>query len=614
MEESMSFDVMAKLTLNFVFSLFISNLLFAEDVIIITADRIQSFADKSSSNIKIIESREIGNSLAHTLPELLSRESDMNIATSGSSSSLFLRGTDSSHALLLVDGIMMNDPSNPNRQFDIGRLSLNNIERIEILKGSQGLAYGSNAIGGVIAITTKKAKKNEWTGEHFLDYGSFNTLNAGANFQKKFERMNFSLGADLLSSSGFSAANSTVNPGADKDANQRMTLSLKSSSHLTETYSMDLNFRYVHNQADIDKGGGPNNDDPNDSLKENELYSKIQLIKNWKATDAQTKFSYNRSTHSRHLEVRPDILHPETMNTFNKGEINVLSVNHTHYLTEQITQNLNIDWQHEKDQSNHFNQNLSEFLYHQYEGANSILNFGVRLDHNRVFNDHITYKLAAGCKIENGLLKLSYSTGFRSPSINQLFDPIYGNKDLLPETSQSSDLSLDKKWGESFKTSSSLFYTKISNRLTYTPITFINKNGGEAEIIGIEQSNSVKWREGLNHILSLTLLKTHDFTSGKKLARRPDIHLKNILSYTIGDHYFFDYELAYVGKRQDVDNSGNDIQNAAYYLSNLNFRLATNKNKEYYLKFKNLFNREYEEVYGYGTGGRAFTIGARYQF
>ncbi len=106
----------------------------------------------------------------------------------------------------------------------------------------------------------------------------------------------------------------------------------------------------------------------------------------------------------------------------------------------------------------------------------------------------------------------------------------------------------------------------------------------------------------------------YDFTSGKKLARRPDIHLKNILSYTIGDHYFFDYELAYVGKRQDVDNSGNDIQNAAYYLSNLNFRLATNKNKEYYLKFKNLFNREYEEVYGYGTGGRAFTIGARYQF
>lgn len=616
-EETMSFDVLAKLSLFFFFSFLTTTPLAAEDVILITADRIQSTLDKSSSSIKVIDSKEIKKSLSSTLPELLAKESDINIVTSGpngSNSSLFLRGTDSSHTLVLVDGIMMNDPSNPNRQFDIGRLSLNNIEKIEILKGSQGLAYGSNAIGGVIAITTKKAKSNQWTGEQFLDYGSFNTVNTGANFQKKFERVNFSFGADFLSSSGFSAANSNVNPGADNDANQRLTLSMKSNVSLSEAYSMDISLLYDHNQADIDKGGGASNDDPNDTQKEEEMYSKLEITKDWEYSDAETKFFYTRSTHFRRLEVLPDTLNPESKDTRNKGEVNTLALNHTYYLSERLTQNLNIDWQHEKDQSKHFNQNLSEFLYHQYELPNSIFNFGVRLDHNRIFNDHLTYKLAAGYKMDGGLFKVSYATGFRSPSINQLFDPDYGNKDLLPETSQSTELSFEKKWGDSFKTTSSFFYTKIANRLTYDTVTFINKNGGKAEIIGVEQSSTVKWREELTQMLSLTLLKTHDLARGKKLARRPDINLKNTFFYVINDHYSLDYELTYVGQRLDVNNDGLDITNKAYLLSNLNYRFELDKNKDFYLKIKNLFNKEYEEIYGYGTSGRAITVGARYQF
>lgn len=614
----MSSDVSAKLFQKFIpLFLLITTSAYADDVMVITADRIKSNADKSSSEVKIITAEDIKQTSTHSLPELLTKESDLNVVSSGpdgSNTSLFLRGTDSSHTLVVIDGIIMNDPSNPNRQFDIGRLSLNNIDRIEILKGSQGLAYGSNAIGGVIVITTKKAKSAKWTGEDYFDFGTFNTVNAGANFQKKIDNLNLSFSADILNTDGFSAADKKFNPGAENDGDQRVTFNLGAGLNLSEAYSVDLNLRYVHDNADIDKGGGPGQDDPNDKLHIEELYSKIQLTKNWESGNAETKFSYNRSTHYRNLEILYDAKHPTMSTTVTKGELNAFTINHTNFLSEKLTQNLNIDWQHEKDQSTHFNQNLSGFVYHQYELPSSIFNFGFRLDHNKIFNDHATYKLAAGYKIKDGLLKLSYSTGFRAPSINQLFDPTYGNQNLRPESSQSTELSFEKRFSEELRTISTLFYTKIKNRLSYDPNTFVNQNKGQAEITGFEQTANVDWTKIFNQSLSFTLLKTRDLSKGEKLARRPDINIKNVFTYVLNSKHHFGYELSYVGNRLDVDNSGNTVKDDAYLLSNLSYRYVLNEKNEYYLKIKNLFDKDYEEIYGFGTGGRAITAGAHYNF
>ena len=112
----------------------------------------------------------------------------------------------------------------------------------------------------------------------------------------------------------------------------------------------------------------------------------------------------------------------------------------------------------------------------------------------------------------------------------------------------------------------------------------------------------------------MTLLKTRDLALGQKLARRPDINIKNIWSYNFFDQNNIDYELFYTGKRNDVDNLGNPVNMNSYLISNLNYRYVLNTKAELYLKIKNLFNKDYEEIYGYGTGGRAATVGAKYQF
>lgn len=616
----MSFDVSAKLIPKIInFCILLSPALYAaDDITVITADRIKSNTDKSTSDVRIISAEEINKTSSRTLPELLSKESDLSIVSSGpngSNASLFLRGTDSSHTLVVIDGIVMNDPSNPNRQFDIGRLSLNNIERIEILKGSQGLSYGSNAIGGVIVITSKKAKSRQLTGESYIDYGTFNTLNAGLNFQKKIsDNLGLSFGSDYMTTSGFSAADKSSNPSAEKDGDRRVTLDLGAIADLSEQYSIDANIRYSHNTADLDKGGGAGSDDPNDQQKEEEVYSKVQLTKNWEAGNAQTKFAYHFSKHFRLLEVRYDPQHTQSSVSLNTGEIKTVSINHTYYITENFTQNLNIDFQNETEQLGHYNQNLSAFLYHQYELTSNIFNFGLRLDRNLYFDDHFTYKLAAGHKFESALLKLAYATGFRAPSLNQLYTPLYGNKNLRPETSQSTEVSLEKKWTEPLKTVSTLFYTKINNRLSYNPYTLFNINMGKAEIIGLEKKISADWTNNFNQALSFTLLKTRDLSQNKKLARRPDLNIKNIFTLILGNNHHIAFELSYIGKRDDVDNQGIAVKMDSYLLSHLNYRYVLNARNEFYLKMTNLFDKNYQEIYGFGTGGRTVTVGAHYNY
>jgi len=614
----MSFDVSIKLCLKFIIfsQIIFFNISFAEDITFITADRITTTKDKSSNEVEVFSKDDIKNKSSLTLVDLLSHQSDLSVINSGpigSSSSLFLRGTDSSHVLVLIDGIVMNDPSNPNRQFDIGRLSLNNVEKVEILKGSQGLSYGSNAIGGVVVITTKKALKNTWSGENYFDYGTFNTLNAGANIQRKFDLLNFSFGSDFMNTRGFSAANQTQNPNAEYDGDQRLTLDTKVSLNLYQHNSLELKLRYVHNRADLDKGGGAGNDDPNDRQKEEELYSKIAFTKNWNSGTAQTLFIHTRTTHYRLLEVLPDRQHPESSFNTTKGENNTLAINHTNYFNEKLIQNINFDFQHEKDQSKHFNQSLSAFIYHQYEMPTVIINLGLRLDQNKIFNEHLTHKLAAAYKLDHGITRISYSTGFRAPSINQLFDPNYGNRSLNPETSSSFEFSFDHSWSERLKMENSIFYTHLNNRLSYDN-SFKNINGGEAEILGLEHTTGVKLRNDLDEKLSFTLLKTRDLNRGVRLARRPNINIKNILTYEHHSRHLMSVEVSLTGKRLDVDNSGSNIEMKSYCLTNINYRYLMNEKNEFYVSIKNLFDAQYEEIYGYGTGGKAITIGTHYSF
>ncbi|AUN96796.1 TonB-dependent receptor [Bacteriovorax stolpii] len=588
-----------------------SHTVFANDDIIVTADRIKSTLEKSPSDIKVFEQDEIKKS--SSMIELLSRESDLTLSQSGpmgGNISLFLRGTESYHVLVVIDGIVMNDPSNPTRQFDLGRLSLNNIERVEILKGSQGLLYGSNAIGGVVVITTKKGSEN-LSGSGFVDYGTFGTLNAGVNAQKKFNKTSVSFGADHLNTEGFSAANDSRNPNAEKDGEKRTTLNAGVSQEIAKG-EFNLNYRYVNDKVDLDKGGGAGEDDPNDSQFTEQKFMKAGYTQNW--SSGETTLNLTRSEHHRTLNVRSDSNHPTASSTTSKGEINGVAINHTQYFNDFFTQNYNFDYQHEEDQKKNSNENFSFFLYNRFEFGPAVVNAGARLDSNQSFGEHVTYKIALMHFFSAFNLKMAYSTGFRAPSLNQLHAPIYGNKNLTPEESQTAEIGVEVPVTENGKYTGTLFYTDIKDRLSYAPVTFINQNRGRARIIGVENVFNAKLMEGLNSNTSVTWLSARDMTAKKKLARRPNINVKTSVDFAPSNKELVSIEGDFTGKRNDVDNLGNTVHMPSFLIFNLRYEREFRANTSIYLKVKNLLDRDYEEVYGYGTGGRIASVGLRYVF
>jgi vitamin B12 transporter len=583
----------------------------AQDIIV-TADRIKSSFEKSPSDIRVFSADEIDR--AETIIDLLKTESDLQIAQSGgpgSNASLFLRGSDSSHTLVVIDDIVMNDPSNPNRQFDIGRLSLNNIERVEILKGSQGLLYGSNAIGGVIVMTSKQPQGDQLSGSTSVDYGSFNSLGVAANSQKKFGPLALSLGIDHFQTDGFSAANLSSNPNADDDSEKRLTISFGANQNITKNTEVIFNYRFMKDDIDLDKGGGPGNDDPNDFQLTEEQYLKAGLKQFW--DNGETHFYYTKNSHHRTLNTLPDAASATRSSVVSKGVIDTFAINHTQYTTEFLTQNLNIDFQHEEDQSRRFNENLSTFLYNRIEAGKNVFNLGARLDSNKYFGEHLTYKTAYLYNFDKNIFKASYSTGFRAPSLNQLYDPTYGNKNLNPEKSQSAEMGIDIPLGIENKYTGTLFYTDLKNRLSYDPVTFVNQNRGRARIIGLENRIDINMAKMTSAYLAATWLSAKDMTSKKKLVRRPDLSGRAGLKYQYESHTS-SIDFNYTGKRNDVDNLGNIVKMKAHHSFDLEYKYAINQAWSSYGKVKNILNEYYEDIYGYGSGGRAATLGMKYIF
>lgn len=581
------------------------------DAIIVTADKISSPLETSPSDIKVFTQKEIAAS--SSVVELLKKESDLSVIQSGpkgGSTSLFLRGNDSSHTLVVIDGIIMNDPSNPNRQFDLGRLSLNNIERIEILKGSQGLLYGSNAIGGVVVITSKQAADSASGGATF-SYGSFDTFESAVNAQKKYNKTSVSVGLDHLKTRGFSAANSSANTNADDDGEKRFTLTSAITQELSQDNELVFNYRFVDDVVDLDKGGGPLSDDPNDSQSAKQHYFKAGYNHTWESSE--TKFYYARSQHQRTLEVKRDSLNPAESSVKSTGDMDLFSLNHVLYTNAFLTQNINLDYQQEVDQSDNFNDNLSLFLYNRVEYGPAVANFGARIDSNKYFGEHVTYKIALMHFFSRFTLKMNYSTGFRSPSLNQLFDPTYGNKNLLPEKSKSADISFDVPLGEKLKLLTTFFHTKIDDRHSYDPVTFINLNKGDARINGVENKLTAKFTESLDADLSFTFLDAQDVTANMRLPRRSKFTARSLINYEI-DRYSLSLENELNNSRSDIDNLGNPVEMPSYALFHFYANADLSNHFQTYLWVKNLLDHDYEEVYGYGTGGRAATIGLKYSY
>ncbi|MCL4477326.1 MAG: TonB-dependent receptor [Nitrospirae bacterium] len=570
--------------------------------VVVTAAKIEEAAEETTSEVAVIKGEEIKKMNVTFLPDVLRRVPDLNLVQNGGDgkfSSVFLRGGDPKDTLVMIDGVKVN--SNTTGTFDFSSIPVEDIERIEIVKGAQSTIYGSEAMAGVINIITKKGE-GKLKMDAAFEGGSFGTYNPAVTVSGSAKSLNYRVTALYFHTDGISAAKD----GTERDGYNNASLSWKFGHKPLENLELELSGYYSNDRTkldDIDFTTGR----PVDSLGfvqngNHFLLSargKLYLLDKWEQI-------LTLSTFSDILKFRdPDSL-------FNNADIlntrQIADWQHNVYVSNAVTLTGGFEYRKEKGENRG---NFDDSVENKAVYFNSklkflrdalIINAGLRYDDHETAGTKTTCKVGAAYNFrEAGLtLRTSYGTGFRAPSLNDLFYPFYGNPALKPEESKSYEAGVVKTLFEE-KMSLSLTYFKqnYKNLIQADPLTFTAANIARASVEGVEAAASLRLNDAVDIKTGYMYLNTEDKDTGKNLIKRPKNKFTAGIGYSVRNlSLLADY--LYVGKRLD-SSVGNELP--AYSVVNLSGNYRVTKNITLFGRIENLFNAHYEEVGGFNTKG-----------
>jgi vitamin B12 transporter len=305
--------------------------------IVVTATRLETPVDEVSGTILVISAEEIEEKQARTVADALRGLPGIDLISQGGpgkTSSVLLRGGDTRFTLVMVDGIEVNDPSNPERTFDFAHMTTGDIDRIEVLFGPQSTLYGSDAIGGVINIITKKG-----TGQPRLvaevETGSFETYREYAAIRGGSDNVSYSLSAQNVDTEGISAA-SEADGNTEKDGYENLTLAGSLGLELGKGSSLQIDARSVDASNELDFSGGPGGDDPNFTGEVEQLLLSGRL--NLFPTEVwELSLAVSSNVHERHDLKEPDVVRPFTMKLDFKGQTEKVELVNNLFLSDHTT-------------------------------------------------------------------------------------------------------------------------------------------------------------------------------------------------------------------------------------------------------------------------------------
>jgi vitamin B12 transporter len=552
--------------------------------IIVTATRTAQTVDDALASVTVITRDEIEQSQANSVVELIqSRAVGVDLTRNGglgTNTNLLLRGSNSNHVLVLIDGVRVNSAIDGG--FKWANLPPGQIERIEIVRGPRSTLYGSDAIGGVVQIFTRKE-----SGLHAaLSGGSYDTWRTELGTSGALGAGRYHLNAGYLESGGFSAAR----PGAfgfepDDDGYHNVNLGAGGSYPLGGSGELSLNV--LHSSGEVET-------DPGSSTQRNDSAS---LVLDWGFSD-----SWQQTLTMGHAAD-----HYETDDGYKVHSLrDTIDWQHDMQLSDRGLATLGAAYAAESGESEdsyfEYTYNRALFAQYQWRGRRLDLLLGARGDDHSGFGRHDTGNITLGGKLGGGRLYASYGTAFKAPTFLQRFYPDFGNPALQPEESVTTEL------GYRIGTlQASLFDTRVDNLIEFTfPEGFSNLSRARIRGAELEYAHEVgNWR--MNG--GLTLQKAEDEESGEPLLRRAEKKLFFTAYGPLNDRANLGIEVSYTGPRMDR----NDIELTSFALLNLSgeYRLA----REWSLKgrIENLLDEEYELASGFNTPGASAYLTLSYQ-
>ncbi|MSO64961.1 MAG: TonB-dependent receptor [Alphaproteobacteria bacterium] len=608
---------------------------------VVTATRLVTRIEQIASSITVITATDMEARQQRTIADALTGVPGLHVVQSGGigrQTSVFARGTNSNHTLVLIDGIEVSDASTPNGAFDYGHLTTAAIDRIEILRGPQGTLYGSDAIGGVVNIITKQGKKG-MRPTAMAETGSFGTIAGSAQAGGGYGRITYFGSLASLSTNGQSITPARIRAlkaGAkeEDDAYANTSGSGRIGVDLGEDRRLNLVGYHIWAMADTDQPI----EDPNASARTQQWFGRAELSGGFFDGKLSSALGFGYTRHDRDTRNLADGL-ANTVQRSNDGSSRTkIDLKNDVYLFRDHVVTVGLETEKEKLADRQVS-NFSGFiiqgnsdvdvrdnaLYLQDQiqiSPDLFAAIGGRVDDHKAFGREFTYRIAPAYLLRDwgSKLKASYGTGFRAPALFERFGftanssggTFRGNANLLPERSEGWEAGFEQDLsGGKFTFGSVYFHNDVEN-LIETVFTFPNsasRNVRNAELWGFE--SFIRWSLTTDVDLRLdhTFTRAENAATGDDLLRRPRHKVDADLRYRANDRLSLSLTTLFIGQGRDISGNPNAATQPIYKGSHTLFGLAAAQaitpDVKVFGRVDNLLDRTYETadgLHGYSRG------------
>jgi len=557
---------------------------------------------------------EKGDSAAKvTLDEVLNESKGLFVARQGGpgqQTSLFVRGSSSSHVLLLVDGVEVNDVSDVAGAADLSRIEVQQIERVDIYYGAASLRFGSGAVGAVVNLITRRGS-GPLTPFASIGGGSYETWQTTAGFAGGTQKWDYSLSLRRFESEGISAAAGYH----EKDGHKFTAGSWRLGYSLSERTRLSWISRANMARTELDFATGPGYsvvaDDPDYYNQSKHFLNALQL--EHRAAGLHSSLTASHGYIDRQYRNEPDAGNSETFRDDRLGR--TLRLDNANVWELSSAWRLTFGPSLRKEQTPSAETTLwGGFAEAAWVRGGFTANAGARLDNHSEFGNQPSHGLGAAYYFTSTqtTLRGRWSTGFKSPSLFQLFDPVYGNRNLRPEEARSLEGGLEQ-W---------LFDERLSLSLTYFDNAYRNMIGfgtsyvnvDAARAHGLDAGATYQWSKRSELFASYTYTESRDLSTGQSFLRRP-WHLWGAgANLKLTDRIKAGLTWRGVGGRRDIDAlTFTNTEMPTHDVVDLSGDYTLSQRLQLEAQIKNLFDRNYQQVSGYGTPGLSAYGGLRWQ-
>jgi vitamin B12 transporter len=617
------------------------------ETVVVTATRTPQPAELTGESISVITGAELQTLQTVALSDALALTPGLAVNRNGEigqPTTISLRGAESGQTLMLIDGVRINDPSSTDEEPVLGDVLVNAIDRVEILRGPQSTLYGSDAIGGVVNIITKRGGDSPFALNASVEGGSFDTYHLNAAANGTADDVEYGVAANFYHTNGISVADSR-NGNPETDGYTNLGLSANTRIHLSDAVSLDVRGYFTDARDDFDDNSGFT---PPFLVSDSAAYNTNRLEAGYAglnfdlfggllqnriaaiATDSERQFfdsAFDFGAHERDDDDKANSLRFEY-----QGIADISP-------SDQMTFGLESQRVSFKDVV--FDEGGASTInsaYAQYQKTifqTLTLTGGVRFDQNSQFGSHTSLKLAGAWQVtDTTTLRANYGDGFKAPSLFEQFSEFRNLNGLAPETARGWEVGADQSALDGRLRASLTWFQRDTTDLIEFQSCFVASppaqcgaspdgfyyNVGRSRAEGLEAQITAAISDTLKLSANYTNLTATDTTPGdpledRALTRRPHIQGGSTLTWTPSADWSAGASVLYVGHRVDqYDTTAVPVKtyiDPPYTLVDLFGTYRLNETFQLFGRVENLLDTHYEPELGYGADGRSYFVGLR---